>query len=164
MFYTDLMRSALLSVVLNPAICNIDWNIKLLFCVLSFFWFTTMVFHCCLVCISLLYFSVIDRGVCYSVLVKVDHLLLVCYMIMVFLTWYVLCTELIRNMFYIALMYSVLVLHTSLLVVLSFPRCHTLQKKGSMLCSVMCFLLFKNNVLRRRGEIFFWRSCFCLII
>jgi hypothetical protein len=69
-----------------------------------------MVFHYSLVCISLLYFSVVDRGVCffcecargvcYSGLLKVCyHRSVGCYMVMVFLTWYVLCTELIRNMF-----------------------------------------------------------------
>jgi hypothetical protein len=120
-----------------------------------------MVFHCCLVCISLLYFSVIDRGVCYSVLLKVDHLLLVCYMIMVFLTWYVLCTELIRNMFYIALMYSVLVLHTSLLVVLSFPRCHTLQKKD--LCyALLCAFSFLRTMVRGDVARFFLKKLLLL--
>jgi hypothetical protein len=91
------MRSGFLSVVLHPPICGIDRNIKLLFCVLPFFLgFTNKGFHCSLVCILLSHSSVIDRGVCYSVLLKVDYLLLVCYMIMVFLALYVLCTELIR--------------------------------------------------------------------
>jgi hypothetical protein len=111
------------------------------------------VFHCCLVCISLLYFSVIDRGVCYSVLLKVDHLLLVCYMIMVFLTWYVLCN--------IALMYSVLVLHTSLLVVLSFPRCHTLQKKD--LCyALLCAFSFLRTMVRGDVARFFLKKLLLL--
>jgi hypothetical protein len=144
-FYIDSMRSGFLSVVLHPPICGIDRSIKLLVCVLSFFFlaFTNTVFHCSIICIPLSYSSVIDRGVCYSVLLKVDYLLLVSCMIMVFLALYVLCAELIRYIFYCWLCF--------------LSECHTLQKK-TIFCSVMYFLFLRTIFLLLHFSIV--RFCF----